>query len=181
MRVARAAFTCAFVVFAAVAVSGCSEEKGAAAPHLPARSCFGVFTRSDLEPLMGRGEDVKESGPIDMRLTAERRGATCNVYVDGRGRFLASATRQPPEQSFFWHPELIRPAPDPLPLGDKGIVFDTGARVVVTCKSSRDAFQLELALGGSIDSMRAGESRALFSDLMKKFLDAAEQQTRCGA
>ncbi|MET9884815.1 hypothetical protein ABZZ20_17110 [Streptomyces sp. NPDC006430] len=181
MRTARVALTCAVVLFGSVVVAGCSEGKPAASLRLPERTCFGIFTRSDLEPLMGKGEEVKEAGPADVRLTAERRGATCNVDVDGKGRFLASATRQPLEQSFFWHPEMIKPAPDPLALGDKGLVYDTGARVLVTCKGPKDEFQLELVLGGSIDSMKAGTSRQLFGDLMKKFLDVAKQQTQCGS
>ncbi|GHE40210.1 hypothetical protein CP980_20920 [Streptomyces vinaceus] len=161
-------------------LTGCSEAAETAAPKLPERTCFGVFSRSDLGPLVGKGEEVKESGPADMQLTALRRTSTCSVDVDGRSRFLASATRQPLEQSFFWNAQLIKPPADPLPLGDKGIVYDTGARVLLVCKGSGEPFQVELAISGSIDQVEKGGSRPLFTQLMKKFVEAGRQQTKCG-
>ncbi|KJY21610.1 MULTISPECIES: hypothetical protein [Streptomyces] len=179
-RARTAALLVGTLVVAAV-LAGCAEEKKAAAPQLPERTCFGVFTRSDLEPLMGYGETVKVSGPADARLTAERRAATCNVDVDGRGRVLVSATRQPLGQSFFWPPtDQNRPAPEPLPLGDKGIVWDTGARVALTCKGTEDSFELELGLSGSVEHVKSGTARALFTSLMTEYLESAKQQTGCG-
>ncbi|MFG2878257.1 hypothetical protein ACGFYU_25160 [Streptomyces sp. NPDC048337] len=163
-------------------MTGCGDEKKAAAPQLPERTCFGVFTRSDLEPLMGYGETVKVDSPVDLRLTAERRGATCNVYVDGRGRVLVSATRQPLGQHFTWPPtDANQPAPDPLPLGDKGLVRDTGARVTLTCEGAKDSFELEMVISGSVEHMKPGTSRALFTNLMTKYVDVAKQQTGCGS
>ncbi|MCJ1677083.1 hypothetical protein MTF65_06930 [Streptomyces sp. APSN-46.1] len=182
MNSARGSLVCAVTLVVAVALSGCAEEKKAAAPQLPERTCFGVFTRSDLEPLMGYGEEVKESSPVDARLTAERRGATCNVYVDGEGRVLVTAERRPLGQSITWPPtDQNQPAPDPLALGDKGIVWNTGARVALTCKGSKNSFELELGISGSVEHMKPGTSRALFTTLMTKYLDAAKQQTQCGA
>ncbi|MBT2404644.1 MULTISPECIES: hypothetical protein [unclassified Streptomyces] len=179
MRTAHIPLALAAALVAAVALTGCSEEKKAAAPQLPERNCFGIFTRDDLEPLMGKGEEVKESGPVDVKLTAERRSATCNVDVDGEGRFLASATRQPLDQSFFWMREMIKPPPDPLDLGDEAIVYDTGARVAFSCKGPKDMFHVELTVSGSIEQMKKGESRPLFAKLIKKFVDVAKQQTQC--
>ncbi|MFD7835944.1 hypothetical protein [Streptomyces sp. NPDC059761] len=181
MRPYRPVRALALVSVALAVLVGCTEGSDAAAPQLPERTCFGVFSRSDLEPLMGNGAEVKVSGPADMRLTATWRGATCDVDVDGKGRFLAYATRQPLEQSFFWNPQLINPAPDALALGDKGIVYDTGARVLLVCKGGKDAFQVELVLSGSIDHVKKGGSRPLFTALMAKFADAAKQQTQCGS
>ncbi|MER7735340.1 hypothetical protein ABTX80_31045 [Streptomyces erythrochromogenes] len=179
---ARTAALLAGTLVAAAVLTGCAEEKKAAAPQLPERTCFGVFTRSDLEPLMGDGETVTVSGPADARLTAQRRAATCNVDVDGRGRVLVAATRQPLGQSFFWPPtDQSRPAPEPLALGDKGILWDTGARVALTCKGAADSFELELAVSGSVEHMKPGTSRALFTSLMTTYLESAKQQTRCGA
>ncbi|MEU9300444.1 hypothetical protein [Streptomyces sp. NPDC048269] len=181
MRTARIPLACVLTLAAAAVFTGCAEEKKAAAPQLPERTCFGIFTRSDLEPLLGAGETVKETAPTDLRLTAERRGATCNVDVDGKGRVLVSATRKPLGQSIVWPPmDQNQPAPDPLPLGDKGIVWNTGARVALTCKGSQDSFALELSISGSIDQMKPGTSRPLFTTLMTKYLDAAKQQTGCG-
>ncbi|MFG2993139.1 hypothetical protein ACGFZK_28215 [Streptomyces sp. NPDC048257] len=178
MRSARIPLVLATALVVAVTLTGCAEEKKAAAPQLPERTCFGVFTRADLEPLMGYGDSVEVSGPVDARLTAERRSATCSVYVDGRGRALVTATRQPLGQSFVWPP--TDPAPDPLPLGDKGIVWQTGARVALTCNGPKDSFELELGLSGSVEHMKPGTSQALFTALMTKFLASARQQTQCG-
>lgn len=79
----------------ALAVAGCSSEKESAASKLPDRSCWGVFSRSDLEPLIGPGQEVKEKSPIDLRLNAVRRAATCTIEVDGQVRVMVTATRQP--------------------------------------------------------------------------------------
>ncbi|KMO97971.1 hypothetical protein [Streptomyces roseus] len=182
MRTRRSTFVlaAAAVAITQAVLTGCSKGTETAASKLPERTCFDVFDRSDLGPLVGNGEQVNVSGPADMQLTAVRRGATCSVDVDGKDRFLASATRQPLEQSFFWNAQLIKPPADPLPLGDKGIVYDTGARVLLVCKGSQDSFQVELSLSGSTDQVEKGESRPLFTRLMKKFVEAGRQQTRCG-
>ncbi|MCM1967538.1 MULTISPECIES: hypothetical protein [unclassified Streptomyces] len=178
---ARIPLVVTVALVAVAALAGCSEEKKSAAAKLPERSCFGVFSRSDLEPLVGPGDEVKDASPTDVRLNAERRGATCNIYVDGRGRVLVTATRQPLGQSFFW-PDTgeTRPAPEPLALGDKGRVWDTGATVALTCKGATDSFELELGIGGSVEHMKPADRRPLFIELMKKFLEVAKEQTRCG-
>ncbi|MEU6867074.1 hypothetical protein ABZ924_28125 [Streptomyces sp. NPDC046876] len=123
---------------------------------------------------------MKEDGPADMRLTAARRGATCVVDVDGKGRFDASVTRQALDESFFWNTQLIKPPADPLALGDRGIVYDTGARVALTCTGPNGSFQLEATVGGSTDQMEKREARPLFTALIAKLLEAAKQQTHCG-
>ncbi|MEU9251467.1 hypothetical protein AB0D66_06440 [Streptomyces sp. NPDC048270] len=183
MRPAQASIAIVVTALAAaVALTGCTESEKAAAPRLPDRTCFGIFTPSDIEPLMGSGTTVNETAPVDIRLSAERRSATCNVDVDGQGRLLVSATRQPLGQHFTWPPgDPNQPAADPLPLGDKGTVWNTGARVALTCKGSTDSFELLLTIGGSVEHMKPGTSRSLFTTLMEKYLAAAKQQTGCGA
>lgn len=181
MRNALNSLVLTVTLVAVGALAGCSEEKESAAAKLPERSCFGVFTRSDLEPLMGPGEEVKDASPTDLRLNEVRRGATCNIYVDGRGRVLVTATRQPLGNSFFWPPtDANQPAPEPLALGDKGMVWDTGARVTLTCRGSEDSFELALGIGGSVEHMKPADRRPLFTELMKKYLEVAKQQTQCG-
>ncbi|MGW7348182.1 hypothetical protein [Streptomyces sp. NPDC054854] len=102
----------------------------------------------------------------------------CTVKVDDRDRVHATVVRQPLGRMFFW--PLTEQKPDPLPLGDKGIVWDTGARVALTCDGPSDAFELELGISGSVEHMEPGTSRALFARLMAKYLTAAREQTRCG-
>ncbi|MFD7032677.1 hypothetical protein ACFWAR_32100 [Streptomyces sp. NPDC059917] len=164
----------------AVALTGCSSEAKPAARNLPERTCFGVFERSDLAPLLGTGEKVTVSGPPDAQLSPIRRGGTCTVAVDGPGRFLATVTRQPLGRGFFWNREFIHPAPDPVPLGDEAMVYNTGARAFVTCKGRDDQFELEVAVSGSVEQMKYGEGRPLFIKLITKLLDSAKQQSKCG-
>ncbi|CAM5456745.1 hypothetical protein SAVIM338S_02891 [Streptomyces avidinii] len=181
MGIGRTPLLVTFVAVAVAALAGCSEEKEPAAAKLPEHSCFGVFTRSELEPLMGEGKEVKDASPADVRLNAARRSATCNVYVDGRSRILVTATRQPLGQNFFWPPmDQNQPAPDPLALGDKGTVWNTGARVALTCKGAEDSFELELGISGSTEHMKPADRRPLFTALMTKYLEVAKQQTGCG-
>ncbi|MFH8891234.1 hypothetical protein [Streptomyces sp. NPDC017949] len=179
MRTTQFRLLCAAWLATAL-LTGCGGEEKAAAPQLSEYNCFGLFTRADLAPLMGNGETVKEASPIDIRLSAVRRAATCNIDVDGESRVRFMATRQSLGQSFFWHTDRNQPPPDPLPLGDKGIVWDTGARVALTCDGPSDAFELELGISGSVEHMEPGTSRALFARLMAKYLAAAREQTRCG-
>nr|WSX51647.1 hypothetical protein OG409_23605 [Streptomyces sp. NBC_00974] len=180
MRKTRISFVCVTTLVAGAVLTGCADGKKEATPQLPERSCFGVFARSDLEPLMGSGETVKETSPTDVRLTADHRSATCTVDVDGKGRVLVTATRQPLGQSFLWHPDQNQPAPDPLALGDKGIVWNTGARVALTCKGAADSFELELGISGSTEHVKPADRRPLFTSLMTKYLEVAKQQTACG-
>lgn len=178
----RAAHASIAIVVAAGALAGCAEAGKAPAPRLPERTCFGIFTPADLAPLMGPGKTVNETSPADVKLSADRRSATCNVDVDGQPRLLVSATRQPLGQHFTWPPtDPNQPAADALPLGDKGIVWNTGARVALTCNGPTDSFELLLTLGGSVEHMKPGTSRPLFTTLMAKYLEAAKQQTGCGA
>ncbi len=177
VRVFRAAGG-ALVVAAVLA--GCSGEQPAASSHLPERTCFGTFTRSDLEPLMGPGKTVKEMSPIDARLTATRREASCEVVVDGEHRVSVAIRRQPLGESFFFQPDPGQPAPDLLPLGDRGYVWDTGAFVTFTCQGAQDSFGLELTISGSVEHMKRGTSRPHFTGLMTKLMDVAKQQTQCG-
>ncbi|MEU3772667.1 hypothetical protein AB0F11_05525 [Streptomyces sp. NPDC032472] len=167
------------LLVAAGAALGCSKEAPPAAPQLPERSCFGVFTRDDLAPLVGKGREVKEVSPVDLRLTADRNGGTCNVYVDGKDRVLAWATRQPLGQHLFTNVDDQHP--DPLPYAEHGKVWDSGALVTLTCTGAEDSFELELWLSGTVQSAdRPGASRPVLTALMQKYLAAAKQQTQCG-
>ncbi|MDJ0379583.1 hypothetical protein [Streptomyces sp. G-G2] len=161
-----------------VGLTGCGEEAKPAAQLLQERTCFGVFTRDDLAPFLGDGDDVRVSGASDAELTAARRGVTCTVAA-GSNYFQASATRQPLGQSFFWNRETIHPAADPLALGDDAIVYNVGARALVNCRGGTDEFGLEVHVSGDVDKMKPEERRPLFAKLVAKLLDAAKQQSKC--
>ncbi|MFJ8018099.1 hypothetical protein [Streptomyces sp. NPDC096339] len=168
------------VLAGVVLLSGCAEEKKpSAASRLPKSTCFGAFTPSDLAPLLGNADEVKVDSPADLKLTANRRGATCNVYVDGKSGVLATAERRPLGQGFFW--PLDDKSPEPIPGVENGKVWDTGAAAGISCKGVTDSFELELWLSGSVQGKKAGESRPVLTELMRKYVDYAKQQTLCGA
>jgi hypothetical protein len=153
---------------------GCAEQKPIAATRLPTSSCFGAFTPAELAPLLGRGDEIKVDSPVDLKLTAERRGATCNIYVDGKSGMLAWATRQGAGEGFSW--PLDGKNPDSIPGVENGKVWDTGAAAGLTCKGE-DPFELELWIGATADSPR--ETRAVLMPLMQKFVAYAKEQAQC--
>ncbi|MEU6758564.1 hypothetical protein [Streptomyces sp. NPDC046685] len=166
-------------VVAALLLSGCADEKKpSAASQLPQTTCFGAFTPSDLAPLLGNADEVKVDSPPDLRLTADRAGVTCNIYVDGKSGVLAWVKRQPLGRGFLW--PLEKANPESIPSVENGKVWDTGAAAGISCKGSKDSFELELWLSGHVDGKRASESRRVLAELMKKYADYARQQNQCG-
>ncbi|MET9696020.1 hypothetical protein ABZY31_03705 [Streptomyces sp. NPDC006529] len=161
-------------------LTGCAEEAKPAARLLEDRTCFGVFTRSDLAPFLGNAEKVRVSGPPDAELSSVRRTVTCTVAA-GTNHFQASATRQPLGQSFFWHRETLYPTADPLSIGDEAIVDDTVGLVRVDCKGPKDEFALQVQVTGDVDKMKPEERRPHFTMLVAKLFDAVKQQSKCGA
>ncbi|OKK19715.1 hypothetical protein AMK16_16805 [Streptomyces sp. CB00455] len=166
------------VLAGALVLTGCAGEKPPAASRLPQTTCFGAFTPADLAPLLGRGDEVKVESPADLKLTADRRGATCNIYVDGKSGVLVTAERQPLGQGFSWPLEQVNA--DPIPSVENGKVWDTGAAAGLSCKGAGDPFELELWLSGTVDDEKAGAPRPLLTGLMEKYADYAKRQTGCG-
>ncbi|MFJ3832709.1 hypothetical protein ACIPWI_32855 [Streptomyces sp. NPDC090046] len=169
------------VAVGAALLAGCSEGKASAAPELPASTCFGAFTPTELAPLMGTGEKVQVDGPADVRLSAGRKSAICNIYVDGKTRFFASAERLPHGQHFFWAPAVDEQKPEPLAFAENSKLWDSGAAIFLSCNGPTGAFELKLWLDGSTEQIKQEERRPLFAGLMKKYLDFAREQTGCGA
>ncbi|MGZ9931217.1 hypothetical protein ACXNSR_15145 [Streptomyces sp. NC-S4] len=179
-RTPRAVVAVAVAVGAAL-LAGCSGGKAPAPPALPGSTCFGAFTPTELAPLMGTGEEVRVDGPADVRLSAGRKSALCNIYVDGKTRFFASAERLPQGQHFFWAPAVDEQKPEPLPFVENGKLWDGGAAVFLSCNGPTEAFELKLWLDGSTEHIEQEERRPLFAGLMKKYLGFAKEQTGCGA
>ncbi|MCX5179079.1 hypothetical protein [Streptomyces virginiae] len=162
-------------------LAGCSDGKVSAVPELPASTCFGAFTPTELAPFMGTGEEVRVAAPADARLTAGRKSAICNIYVDGKTRFFASAERLPQGQHFSWAPAVDEQKPEPLPFAENSKLWDSGVAIFLSCNGPTEAFELKLWLDGSTEQIKQEERRPLLAGLMKKYLDFARQQTGCGA
>ncbi|MFE5521647.1 hypothetical protein ACFQ9Q_28605 [Streptomyces virginiae] len=180
-RTHRAVAAVVAVAAGAALLAGCSDGKTSAAPELPASTCFGAFTPTELAPFVGTGEEVRVDAPADARLTAGRKSAICNIYVDGKTRFFASAERLPQGQHFFWAPAVDEQKPEPLPFAENSKLWDGGAAIFLSCKGPTEAFELKLWLDGSTERIEQKERRPMFAGLMKKYLDFARQQTGCGA
>ncbi|MER6318474.1 hypothetical protein ABT237_32600 [Streptomyces sp. NPDC001581] len=170
----------AAVVVGIAVLVGCSDGKESAAPELPESTCFGAFTPAELAPFMGAGREVRVDAPADVRLSASRKSAICNIYVDGKTRFFATADRLPEGQHFVWAPSVDEQKPEALPFAQNSKLWDGGVAVVLTCSGPTDAFELRLWIDGSVEKVRQDARRPLFTELMKKYLDFAKQQTGCG-
>ncbi|WP_314252980.1 hypothetical protein [Streptomyces sp. DSM 40907] len=169
------------VAMGAALLAGCSDGKASAAPALPGSTCFGAFTPTELAPLMGTGKETQVDGPADVRLSAGRKSALCNIYVDGKSRFFAGAERLPQGQHFFWAPAVDEQNPEPLPFAENSKLWDGGAAIFLSCNGPTEAFELKLWLDGSTEQIEQEKRRPLFAGLMKKYLEFAKEQTGCGA
>ncbi|KJK48256.1 MULTISPECIES: hypothetical protein [unclassified Streptomyces] len=160
---------------------GCSDDEKSGAPELPSSTCFGVFTPAELAPFVGSGDEVRVDSPGDLRLTAGRNRATCNIEVDGKPRLTASAGRRPPGQEVSWGSEVEKHHPEALPYIGNSKLWDSGAAVVLGCNGpSGEAFDLTLFIDAVPDGLKQGERRPAFATLMKKFMESARQQAGCG-
>lgn len=128
-----------FVIGLASAVlllSACSGESEQAAAVLPDRVCWGstgAFSGKDLGPVTGSGQKVRDDSPAAFDLPQDNKKTSCTLYVDGDIRFHAGAWRLGPGQDFFWDTQE-KQHPDKLDMGNKGLVWDDGAVVALTCK-----------------------------------------------
>ncbi|MFF8263993.1 hypothetical protein [Streptomyces virginiae] len=160
-------------------LSGCSDGKESAASELPSSTCFGVFTPVELAPFVGTGDEVRVDSPGDLRLSAGRTKATCNIEVGGKPRLTVSAERRPPGQEVTWGSEVEKHRPEVLPYAGNSKLWDSGAAVVLGCTGSAEAFDLTLFIDAVPDGLKQEERRPAFAALMRKFMESARQQAGC--
>ncbi|MET9573064.1 hypothetical protein ABZY34_28820 [Streptomyces virginiae] len=160
-------------------LAGCSDGKESASPELPSSTCFGVFTPAELAPFVGTGDEVRVDSPGDLRLTAGRTKATCNIEVDGKPRLTASAERRPAGQEVTWGSEVEKHRPEVLPYAGNSKLWDSGAAVVLGCTGSAEAFDLTLFIDAVPDGLKQEERRPAFAALMQTFMESARQQVGC--
>ncbi|MCX4629633.1 hypothetical protein [Streptomyces sp. NBC_01443] len=170
------------VVSAGLLLSACSGESEQAAAVLPDRVCWGTgaFSGKELAPLAGSGQKVRDDSPATFDLPQDNKKTSCTLYVDGDIRFHAGAWRLGPGQDFFWDTQQ-KQHPDKLDLGNKGLVWDDGAVVALTCKRADATFELELSLdNGSLPGVPK-DPRPYFTGLMEQYHEFATKQLRCGS
>ncbi|WP_158717912.1 hypothetical protein [Streptomyces sp. NRRL F-2664] len=139
-----------------------------------------MFTPAELAPFMGAGDEVRVDSPGDLRLTAGRAKLLCNIEVDGRSRFTASAQRRPQGQEVSWGSEVEKHHPEVLPYAENSRLWDSGVMVVLGCPGPPEAFDLMLFIDAVPDELKQEERRPAFAALMKKFMESTRQQAGCG-
>ncbi|MFD6811795.1 hypothetical protein, partial [Streptomyces anthocyanicus] len=201
---AAAAVSTAAVTAGLLVSCAASEEK--AVPKLPERICWGggAFAGSDVAPLLppgdkadgtpragavcgltkehgsGTGEFTPRSGAF-FALTKELDSATCNLYIDGNTKFQAIATRRNFAESIDWS-SWDSADPKPLDLGDKGIIYDTGAHAYFTCEPAKNPNSpgkyIELRIHAD-DAPDKSKLQAALPALMKEFMAFAQRELKC--
>ncbi|MEV6203026.1 hypothetical protein AB0M64_24085 [Streptomyces sp. NPDC051771] len=174
----------AVVLAVAALLAGCSQGEPKAAPELPARVCWGgAFAGSDVTPLLPAGGRAEFSPQADraLALAEERDTAICTLYIDGKMRFQASVTRWRSAESIDWTARASA-RPEPLDVGEKGILWKGGASSSFTCESARNRKSTGKHIELRISAEYAPDKRRLRTDLpelMKKLMAFARSELRC--
>ncbi|MFD6245274.1 hypothetical protein [Streptomyces roseolus] len=163
---------------------GCSAGEPEAAPELPDRICWGgAFAGSDVAPLLPPGGRVEFSPQADraLALAEERDPAICTLYIDGKMRFQASATRWKSAESIDWTSRASA-RPEPLDVGEKGIMWKGGAASSFVCGSAENAkspgkhIELRISAEYAPDKHRL---RTAPPELMKQLMAFARSELQC--
>ncbi|MGW4160579.1 hypothetical protein [Streptomyces sp. NPDC004788] len=174
-----AAAAASTVVILTGLLTSCSKGE---VPDLPEHVCWGAFAGSDVSPALPPGDKATwDHRPF--LLTADHDGTTCRVYVDGNRSFQATAYFKKFEGSINWAP-WDRKKPKPLNVGDKGIIWDTGATAYFTCEPSKNPntpgkyIELLITTHNSPDESKV---QSVLPPLMKQFVTFAQRELKCPA
>ncbi|MFI7082300.1 hypothetical protein ACIBUR_01665 [Streptomyces anulatus] len=165
----------------AVATIGCVKDDIKATPELPDKFCWNAFEKTDVQPYIISGEKMTQDA--DTFYFAERKRSTsCLIHVDGKSAFSAFARFQDDKLGFDWS-SFDRLKPNPVKIGEKGIVWNTGARTYFPCKATANSapstakyLELEIFLSGA----QVENHRKILPDLLKQFTAFAQKELRCG-
>ncbi|MFJ6888680.1 hypothetical protein ACIQRC_28065 [Streptomyces californicus] len=178
--ISRVATAVALSAALTVTATGCSQEEKKAAPKLPADFCWNAFSAEDVQPLLPVGDNLREdSDPF--RFSERKWFVSCLLYIDGNDGFHAWAKMEDAET--FAERELYESAdPDPIPLGRKGLVWNTGATTHIACRptESADLFPGKyLRLSVELRGTKGQNERKTLPDLLKQFTAFAEKHLTC--
>lgn len=175
-----AAATTLSLALAAATVS-CTKDDTIATPELPDKFCWNAFEKTDVQPYIIPGEKMTQDA--DIFYFAERKKSTsCLIHVDGKSAFSAFARFQDDKLGFDWS-SYDRLKPNPVKIGEKGIVWNTGARTYFPCKATANSdastakyLELEIFLSGA----QVENHRKTLPDLLKQFTAFTQKELRCG-
>ncbi|WP_411075219.1 hypothetical protein [Streptomyces sp. cmx-4-7] len=183
-RFTRTAAAVSTAVVTAGLLASCAADEEKTVPELPERICWsGAFAGSDVSPLLPPGDKMEFSrlAGRHFALTKELDSATCTLDIDGKTRFQARATRRDFAESIEW--SSWDPAdPKPLDVGDKGIIWDTGAASYFTCEPAKNPNSpgryIELMITANYAPDKSKLQPAL-PVLMKEFMAYAQRELKC--
>ncbi|MGW2018990.1 hypothetical protein [Streptomyces sp. NPDC001927] len=177
---ARALAALTSTLLLAVAV-GCSNGETKTVPKLPERLCWGVFAGAEIAPLMPTGTKATMSdGPFvfdEDRLSS----VTCNLYIDGAESLSARATSYKFEDQVDWSP-WDRTKPQPIDVGEKGIIWPSGAGTHIVCDPSKSPSDPGRYIQMSVDVDRSPDEkklRAALPGLLQQLVTFAKRELNC--
>ncbi|MFD5498730.1 hypothetical protein ACFWJS_03230 [Streptomyces sp. NPDC127061] len=163
-------------------LAGCSDSERKAVPELPKRICWNAFASSDVSPILPVGDkaDVYHRPFV---LAEDLDSVTCSLDIDGAWKFLADATLRGFEDQIDWT-SMDKANPQPIDVGKKGIIWDSGAAAYFICEPSKGPNWPGKYIDLSINTDGVPNEAKLPSvlpALMKQFVTFAQRELKCGA
>uniref|UniRef100_A0AAU3H0I1 DUF3558 domain-containing protein n=1 Tax=Streptomyces sp. NBC_01401 TaxID=2903854 RepID=A0AAU3H0I1_9ACTN len=176
--------TLAPVVLVAL-LTGCSEEVEAV-PELPERICWDAFAAKDVSPLLPSGKEAEFIADSMHAFFPDSSSSVCSLQIDGAVRFDASGDRYDFERDIDWT-TWEKAKPDPIDVGEKGIIWHNGAASYIVCEPSKGPnapgryIELTLyAFDQPTQGTQAKKNHRLLGVLIKQFVAFAEKELKCG-
>ncbi len=179
-RSGKIAGTIALSLGLITAVSGCSDEKTKSAPDLPNKFCWNAFDPEDVHAHLPVGDETKQDTD-PFYFSERRRSVNCLIYVDGNSGFRASAKLEDDEGFTEWS-TYESANPEPIAVGKKGIVWDTGAATHVACEptaSSGPSTGKFLRLDIGVTGTQGKGGRKTLPGILKQFTAFAQKELKC--
>ncbi|MFJ6510060.1 hypothetical protein ACIQMO_23095 [Streptomyces sp. NPDC091406] len=179
-RISRATTAVALSVALTATAVGCSQDEKKAAPRLPAEFCWDAFSPEDVQPLLPVGDTLKEDTD-PFRFSETKRFVSCLLYVDGNDGLHAWAKVED-DETFTERNTYESADPDPIPVGRKGIVWNTGATTHISCHPAENTEPLPgkyLRLSVELSGAAGQNERKTLPGLLKQFTTFAQKELKC--
>ncbi|ALC22917.1 hypothetical protein ACH46N_25295 [Streptomyces pristinaespiralis] len=162
------------------ALTSCSGGETRSVPKLPARVCWNAFDGEDVASLLPTGDRATvDTDPFVLAKPAD--SPTCSIYIDGNTKFQTYALYEDFERSIDWS-SYEKAHPEPIDVGEKGIVWYDGAASYIICEASKTPSSpgkyIDLTISTS-DLPDEEKLRRALPALMKQFVAFAQRELNC--